>query len=409
MLSLAYLAMTARTLGAVGFGQFTLILGTGQAVAALVGFQTWQVAIRYGMAPMKEGRHAALSRLVAFCTVLDLAAALAGCVIATLGVLLLGPRLGWSPGLSRAALGFCFVMLLSIRSTAVGVLRLYDRFAMGAAADASTPIVRFIGSLAVVVTHASIGAFLAAWASAEIVTTMVYWVAARRVARPSLNLPTLHGAWKAPAENPDIWHFTWMTNFSSTLDAVGRQFSVIIVGLATGPVAAGNYRLASQLAQSVVRVSDMFSRAIFAELTRAHIGQGRIGQPRPDVQQLFRHLVRLALVAAAAVVVVLLLGKPVLTLIAGRGHAGADLPLRLLGVAAAIELAGVGFEPVLLAMGLAKRAFMLRIAATLCLVVGLAVLLPSFGAAGAATATLISSALALVLFARAAWQALRHP
>jgi len=401
VLSLVYLGLTARMLGAVEFGQFTLILSTGQAIAAFIGFQTWQVVIRYGMAHLKEGHHDRLARLVAFCTALDLAAAAVGCVIATASVLLLGPRLGWSPGLSRAALAFCFVMLLSVRSTAVGVLRLYDRFGLGAVADSTTSIVRFIGCIVVVATHVSVLGFLVAWAAAEVVTTIVYWVFARRIAAP-LGIPALRGGWRAAADNPGLWHFTWMTNLGSTLNSVSRQFSVIIVGLATGPVAAGNYRLAYQLSQSIVRVSEMFSRAVFAELTRAHVGEGR-----PDLQLLFRQLTRLALVAGVAVVLVLLLGRPVLILIAGSHHADAALPLRLLGLAAAFDLAGVGFEPALIAMGLAGRAFRLRVVATVCLILGFAVLLPLYGGTGAATATLVASAFGLALFGRAAWRAIR--
>ncbi|MGI4746258.1 MAG: lipopolysaccharide biosynthesis protein [Janthinobacterium lividum] len=402
VLSLVYLALTARTLRPEAFGQFTLILATGQAIAALVSFQSWQIVVRHGMAHLAAGRFERLGRVVAFCTAIDFAAAGAGCVLSTIGVLLLGPVLGWSAALSHTALAFCVVMLLSVRSTPVGVLRLFDRFAVGAAADATTPIMRFAGSLVVVAIHPSITGFLIAWGAAEIATSMVYWFMARRVAAPSVSLPTLHGAWQAPSENAGLWRFTWMTNAGTTLEAVGKQFGVLIVGLATGPVAAGNYRLAFQLSQSIARISDMAARAMFAELARAHVRQ-----VQPAIQHLVRQLTHLAIAAGGVVVVVVVLGPPALRLIAGDGHAGATLPLQLLGCAAAVDLAAVGFQPLLIAVGHAGRALLLQAAATLCLVVAMVILLPPFGAVGMAAAMLIASTCAAILFGIAAMRVVR--
>lgn len=400
VLSVVYLGLAARRLGPEQFGQFTLILGTAQAIAAFVSFQSWQIVVRYGMTHLAAEGRGPLARLIAFCISIDLAAALLGCGVAWAGVAGLGTRLGWSPALSRIALLFCAVMLLSVRSTAVGVLRLFDRFGIGATADATTPIMRFLGSLVVVVTHPSVQGFLGAWAAAEIVTAIVYWIAARRVAADVVRLPRPADVRLAPGDNPGLWRFTALTNLSLSLEAGGKQLAVLLVGLLAGPVVAGNYRLATQLSQSIVRVSDMASRAIFAEFARSQ--SGRRG---PDLRRLFRQVNRLALAAAAGLILVLSTGRFALLLLAGPGHLDAYPLLRLLAIAAAIDLAGVGFEPVLMAMGLAWRALWLRGVAGLCLVIGLAVLLPRYGGTGAAWATVLASAVGLLLFGRAAWRA----
>ena len=401
VLSIVYLGLAARTLGAAGFGQFALVISIGQAIAALVGFQTWQVVVRYGAPLRQAGRHAALGRLFAFCIVLDLAAALAGCLLAVVCVVLLGRHLGWPPGASRAALAFCFAALLPVRSTAVGILRLYDRFGLGAAADATTPMVRFAGALTAVGAGASVQGFLVAWAAAEIVTAAAYWILARRVAEP-LRLPSLRGARSVPGEHPGIWPFTWMTNVGVTLNVTSRQMAVVLVGVVAGPVAAGDYRLAYQVSQSLVSVSDMAARAAFAEFAR-----GQSGDP-VSLHLVLRRLTRLACAAALAGCLVLLAGGKALSLVAGSGHHGAMRPLQLLGVAAAIDLAGVGFEPVLLATGRARLALVLRLGATLCLIMGVILLLPVYGANGVAAATLAASACAALLFGVASLRLLRQ-
>jgi len=399
VLSIVYLGLAARTLGAAAFGQFALVISIGQAVAAVVGFQTWQIVVRYGAALRAAGRLAALGRLFAFCTALDLAAAVAGCVLAAVCVTLLGRHLGWRPHDQRDALIFCAAALLSVRSTAVGIMRLHDRFAWGAAADATTPVMRFLGALAAVACGASVEGFLLAWAAAEIVTAVAYWVLARHVAAP-LRLPALRGAWQAPAEHPGIWPFAWMTNVAVTLSVTSRQMAVVLVGVVAGPVAAGNYRLAYQVSQSLVSVSDMAARAAFAEFARS--------QARPVLRLVFRRLTLLACAAGLAGCLVLLLGGPLVSLIAGRGHQGAVLPMQLLGAAAALDLAGVGFEPILLATGRARLALVLRLGATLSLIMGVFLLLPAYGANGVAAATLAASACAALLFGMASLRLLRR-
>src|ERR1700712_4340162 len=67
VLSLLYLAMAARGLHAAGFGQFALILGLAQAMAALVGFQSWRIVLRWGTEPMLAGNKAQVSALIWFC------------------------------------------------------------------------------------------------------------------------------------------------------------------------------------------------------------------------------------------------------------------------------------------------------------------------------------------------------
>ncbi len=401
VLSLVYLALATRSLGIVRFGEFTLILSTGQAVAALVGFQTWQVVVRYGMAPLKAGDTAMLGRLVRWCMALDLGAALFGCLVASVAIAVLRVRLGWNAAFTTEALLFCFVLLLTFRSTAVGILRLHDRFAVGAMADAVTPFARCAGAIAAVLMHATVQGFLLAWAGAELLTAIVYWTAAHRAA-PGL-LGWWRGAGAAPRENAGLWHFAVVTNLNATLNAASKQVVVVLVGFATGPAAAGAYRLAYQLSQALTRVSDMFSRGVLPEFTRA----GAQGDRR-DMTTLFRQSTRLALVAGGSIcLLVPLLGEPALRLIAGKTYLGAYPVLVLLGLAAGLEVMGVAFEPVLLAIGRAATALRIRVASVVVLFAAMAVLMPAYGATGAAGATLVGSAVALILFGRVGYRLAR--
>jgi O-antigen/teichoic acid export membrane protein len=402
VLSLVYLALAARNLGPEGFGQFSIILGGAQAISAFVSCQTWQIVLRYGLSHLREGRAAAAARLAGFCLSLDMAGAVIGCAIASVAVIVLGPWLGWPAGLSRDGLAFSFVILLTGRSTAVGILRLHDRFGIGASADTVTPITRFIGALTVVALGATVRGFLIAWAAGEIMTAIAYWVCVRTVAPGSLTWPSASRIRLVLGENVGIWRFTWMTNLNVTLDAGGKQVVVLLVGLVVGPVGAGHYRLANQLAQALARISDMASRAMFPELARAHAASDG-----GDFRRLLLRAIGLATLAGIVITLVLTaLGHPLLRLIAGQPSIGLYPLLLLLGLASALDLASVVFAPALTAMGKPERVLLVRVGANLCLFGSLAILLPWLGTSGAALATIVASGAALGLFGATLWHAI---
>lgn len=401
VLSIFYLALATRSLGLQTFGLFTLILATAQAVSALVGFQTWQIVVRFGMAHREADRPDALRRLIRFCLALDIGGAMIGIGIAGVALWLMQAHFGWSGDLASEAFLFSIVLLLSVRSTAVGILRLHDRFAIGAGADSITSIVRFIGAVVAAWHGATVTGFLIAWAAAEILTALGYWISAVRVA------PGIMRGWGtmglARAENPGIWHFAFVTNFNATLNAASRQFIVVLVGLMTGAAAAGSYRLAHQLSQALVRLADLFARGVFPEVTRAHAGQ------RPgELRTLVRKSARLAVgVGLATCMLVPLLGEPALLLIAGEAYLGVYPALVLLGLAAGLDIMAVGFEPVLMGTGHAGRALRIRVVSVIVLFAAVLGLMPTFGVLGAGAASLIASAVALAALVRSAYKVTR--
>jgi O-antigen/teichoic acid export membrane protein len=98
-----------------------------------------------------------------------------------------------------------------------------------------------------------------------------------------------------------------------------------------------------------------------------------------------------------------------LLLVAGPEFAGAYSLLLILGVAAALDLAGVSFEPALLATSRAGLVLKLRLLLTILLVALLVILLPPMSTVGAALATLAASLAGLILFGFAAWRSIHRP
>jgi O-antigen/teichoic acid export membrane protein len=401
VLSLFYLAAATRSLGPKGFGEFALILSLGQAVSGIMSFQTWRLVIRYGGRHVLAGDRPAFSRIVALCAGIDIAAAIIGCLLATLGVWLLAPSFGWTPALATSALLFAFVTLLSFRSTAVGVLRVQDRFREGAMADAAQPVTRLVGALVVLAIGPTVPLFLAAWALSEVTTAIAYWYLVVRRRSVVIDRDALRGALSVPRENRGFWGFTGLTNLGSTASSAQQQLPLLTVGLFAGPVAAGLFRFANQLSQALARVGDLLARSMFTEMSRVHAGED------PNAASaLFRRSSRMAAIGGVSVLlIVVILGKPALYIISGSAYLPAYPLLVMLGAAAAIDLAAVGFEPALVAAGYAGRAVVIRLIALAVLGGTLWALLPVMQERGAGIAIIASSFASLILFGAAAYRA----
>ena len=404
MLSLFYLGVIARSLGVSGFGRFALIAGAAQALATLVAFQTWQVIVQFGMGAEQRGDERALGRLLRGSLLLDIASAIVGSVLAALILYAWSDQLGISPTLRRAALIYAIVQVITSRSTPIGILRLRDHFKHAALADSVTPVVRFVGAWLVLLIHPTVQGFLVAWGIAEVLTAATFWYLAVRVGGWRL-IRQGRGVSGLVGEHPGLLRFAFSTNASSTLSLSSKQLPLLFVGAIAGTAAAGAYRLAAQLAQSLAKLAQLLSRAAFPEAVRL------VKDVAP--RQLGRLLSRLFLASGVVAVVILLLvallGKPVLNLIGGRDFRPAWPILLWLAAAGCLNLATVGVETVLTALQRAGSVFAIR-AAGAAVVAGAAfALLPLYGAMGVAMAVAVGSAAIAAMMALMAIRISRSP
>lgn len=403
VLSIAYLAIAARTLRPEGFGQFVLVLTYAQAVTNLVQFNSWQTLIRFGAGLVGERER--FSRLVGFTAMLDALSAAFGVLAAVAGAALCGPLLDWSGEEQHRAALFGVSLFFALRATPTGILRLFDRFDLAMLAESALPAIRFLGAVLAGWFSGGVIAFLVVWAVAELLTSLALWIAAaHELARRDLDgLP--RGRWLQTVvqENPGIWRFAWFTNAAATLALVWRQVGTLAVGIAATPAAAGGYRLAQQIAQAIAKPITSLSRAGYPEF--AHM----VACADPRLVPLTRRLMFLT-VGAAAVLVVLVaaFGGLVLTGIAGEDYTFARPYLVLLTIAVAAELCAVVLEPLLLALGLAGRALLLRAIASGVYLAAIAGFVTVFGAIGAALGAIAGSFVLLAVMVLAVRRALHH-
>lgn len=380
VLSLVYLALATRALGLEDFGQFVLIFTFAQLVVGFTQFQSWQVVVRWGQEAADR------DQATGFALGLDLATIVVGTILAGVVLAFAGEWLPIAQQYRWPAFVFTLISLLSIRLTPTGILRLHDRYARAATADATLSVVRVVGATLASLFAPDIAGFLVVWAVAEMAMAAMYWRMAARtqpIAWRAISLVSL------PRAHAGAWRFVLGISLTAMLSTASRQLLVLLVGALGGAAMAGIYRVAAQLGEGVLKLAQALMRAVYPELVRDPKGAERIA----------RKITRLAFATGlAAITLALLAGEWLIAAIAGGAFALAYWPMVLLSAAAALELAGASLEALLVARGKAMTNFALRFVPTLAALAVLPWLIANYGASGAAAAVLVASFVSVLGF-----------
>jgi O-antigen/teichoic acid export membrane protein len=385
--SIVYLAILTRTLGLKGFGHFSLIFSTAQALIAIAGFQTWRVVVRYGASHIHDKNWGAFGRLSMFAGLLDAAGAVCGCLLAAVVFFGFAHLLELNENYVGIGFAFCCAQLWALVSAPTGVVRALNKFQMAVYVEAVVPVGRLIGAVTVWLTAPSVENFLLVWAAVDLIEAGCYWAMAKRLAPQSVRLSFLKDTRLTLEENPGLWRFFLVTFAGSTIDALTKNGPLLIVGGVVGTRAAGLYRLASQLSQALSKFSTMLTRAVYAEISRMRVAS--------SLKEFRRLAVQTSLIAGAGGLVVvfiaLIAGRSLLGLIGGEAFEGGAAILVPLAIAASFDLASVAFEPVLHSTGKAQLSLTARLIALGVLAVALALLI-HVGPNGAAWAVTLEAA-----------------
>lgn len=401
--SLVYLAILTRSLGLKDFGHFSLIFGTSQALIALVGFQTWQVVVRFGVKHVHDKDWDGFGRLSLMAGIVDVVGAIVGCGIAWVVFYRFAEELSINPALVDIAFWFNVAALWSLNSAATGIVRALDRFDLAVYIEAIVPVGRLVAAIAIWLTGPSLARFLIAWAAIDLLEALLYWIVARRVCPQAIRLAHLRDAFVARHENPGLIRFFGVTYASTLLDALFRHGPLLAVGYFVGTSAAGVYRLANQLAQGLAKLSSLLSRAAYAEIARARVAAGA-AEFRRLVAQTSKYA---GLAGVILIVLVVALGGQILALLGGEEFRSGYHVMIPLTVAACFELAGVAFEPVLHSTGRARLSLFARFCAVIAAGVTLFALIRPMEGEGAAWSVAVGGAVGYVVMGIMARRTLR--
>lgn len=402
--SLIYLGILTRSLGVKGFGHFSLIFGTSQALIAIAGFQTWRVVVRYGAEHVHKKDWGAFGRLGMLCGMLDVLGAVVGCVIAYVAFYHFADALDLNRKLIDTAFWFNIAAVWALVSAPTGIVRALDRFDVAVYVEALVPLLRLGAAIAIWMNEPTLAKFLIAWAVIDLLEAAAYWIMAKMLCPEAIHLRNLIGWRAALDENPGVGRFFMITYAGATLEAITRHGPLLAVGFFVGTSAAGLYRLAHQLAQGLSKFSSLLTRAVYAEVARA-----RVVAKASDFRKLALQTARIAGASGALVVTLaLLLGEQLVVTLGGEAFRVTHLILVPLVLAASLELAGVPFEPVLHSAGRARQSLMARAVGVTALIIAVLLLVEEYEGVGAAWGVVIGSLIIYVIMGLMARRTLRQ-
>ncbi len=396
ILSIAYMALAARSLGVTDFGMLIILNGLVVAVSEIARFDSWQVVLRYGTAPFEAGDRRGLHEVLNFTLLLDLIGSVLGLAVVLAG-LMAAMNVFDVPGeLEQPARIFSLsVVFLISTGGANGMLRLVDRFDLIAVQTTVAPVVRLVGTVGLFLAGGGLEAFLWLWLGATVAGRSVLHVMAWRQLYVRGLLKDFGVNLKSPlASNGDVWRFAFGTSANATLAVVDKHAGMLGVGWLIGPAASGLYRVALHLADLLIKPNRAFlTPAIYPELARL--------TARDHVAARGQMVWRTLLVAGAASISVfiglVLLGEWLILVVFGPGFEVAYGVMVFLALAGAINICTFPLEPLLVSIGRVRVTVITRVVSVLVYLVLLYLLVMQIGLTGAGVASCVYAAVRAVL------------
>jgi O-antigen/teichoic acid export membrane protein len=402
IISLAYLVIVARSLGATDYGILILIHAYVTLVGGIVAFSGTYGFVRFGTIALEMADH---SRLMALGRVLTLVEAGFGVVAILISALLapiVAPHLEWPPDALRFATIYSLAILANVRSTPLGVLQIAGRFDLIAIHHLVSPMVRLIGSIAVWAAGDGLIGFLTVWLAAAVAEWAAMWALGLFVLRRmELRAPLAGSIRGVLRRNPGLVRFLFTTNADVTLRELAPRLVPLAIGWILNPAAAGVFSLAQRASVILEQPANLLGQASYSVVARL-AAEGKFRHLRTTV---WRSAGVAILLSIPVVLLLAFFSTPLLHLLGGKSFNGGAALILLLAVARASAIAAPPISSALIAIGQPNRSIYVNLASNLLLLPVLPLLLLAFGLAGAGWHALAQAALstaALAYFFRTA-------
>jgi O-antigen/teichoic acid export membrane protein len=268
---LAATALMARALGPAEFGIVVLIHTYAVLVRGLLNVKQFLAIVRWGVPALDANEFPTLRRLVSICWRLDWLSCISATVVALAVAPLLGPAMGLNPDQVIMLTAYGLVLLATGNRTAIGILRLYDRFDILGWKETIGPAIRLVGVLIAWWLESPMVVYVGIFAFAFAVEELYLgWFGRREYHRQVGLLPTQEPPSKARMkEFSGLRHFLWITYWQSNVDLIPKHGSILLAGFLLGPAEAGLLRLARQFSTLLSKPAGLIRQVIFPDLTRS--------------------------------------------------------------------------------------------------------------------------------------------
>ena len=401
VMSLVYMALSAKALGVVGFGVLTLVYASVMTLRNLLGFRSWQMIMSYGAQALNrmDGPH--MKRLVNFALLIEASAGIIGavllCLFAEPVLNLFAIPLEYT---QMVQLFSVYLFLWIVSDVGLGVLRLYDRHDLISWQLTVEPTVRLVGSAWFFYHSGNVWDFLWVWLVAGLISkTALIIIGARTLTKELAKLQTgetskakrlkLKDIYREPEKG--VWRYAWGTYAQSALTT---NFAPMFIATQLGPAGAGIWRVAQRFIAAVSHpVGKLLVPVIYTDMSWLHAS----GNSKGRTKMIVRTGAIAGGVTLAMVAVLVFTGEWLIVKVVGPDFLEAYDVMMVLALTPIISAFTFGVAPMLMTAGRVWSVTATRIVVMSVFFASIIPLVQMFGVVGAAIATVITSALSAVL------------
>lgn len=374
--------LVARFLGVELFGVFSLITIFTSLVNQAVDTRVWAAAIKFITQFREQGDYPRATAVVKLCYLVDFVTGVSSCLIVIASAALAAKFIVKDPSVTFLIQVYALSLLVATPvGTSTALVRMANRFDWLAYQQSGVMALRLLGTLIVLPLGFEIlGVLIVFLFAGAAGSVWILLLAARTAKRLRLRssreapLRLLRGHFS------ELVRFLGATNLQSICKVAQSQLSVLLVGYWLNASAVGFYQLANKIVGILNVPVGPLTASSYPEFTRLwHQGRTR------ELRQLLGKLtLTLTGVAVVALVTLLLLGHWIVLWTAGAEFLPAAPILRWLAVGMSIAVASNCGGPLLLALGRSASYLVAMLAGVAIQFTLLFVLVPKYGAIGAA-------------------------
>ena len=391
---LATLAFAGRSLGVLMFGVLVLITSYAKAASGLSKFQSWQLVVRYSGQVLAGGDPLQFKNATSFALGLDLISGIGGMIIAIALLPLIGGWFGIEDHYLYLAILYCLLLPTMGAATANGVLRSLDRFDLISWQGTTYPTIRALLCGLAWLYGAGFETFVLIWLLTDLGGDLYMWFLAWRELRRRELLagirPTLR-----PEGLPGAWRFAIHVNFNASLITAWGPLARLVIGGLVGPAGAALYRIASSLADSAQKPSDMLAKTFYPEIVRMDLAS------KKPWKLMLRGTALATAIGLFFIALLLAVGRPLIEFLFGAEFLPAYPVLMILMIAPLLGVISFPLPSMLLALDRPAGPVKARLAGAITYFAIVAPLAWRFGVNGAAIAFVIGN---VVLVVALLWQ-----
>jgi O-antigen/teichoic acid export membrane protein len=384
----------AHYLGPATLGVLLLVFAYPDAVQQLLDFRVRDTMTRYLTGFVAQRRHPEAVAIVKLLWLLDVAVSAVALIIVVLTARFAADLLVGDPDQARLMIIYAVGLFFGSLDTASGpVLRSLDRFALSFVGGSVSSVARLSMIVGVVVAGGGLEAVVWARAGAELATTLIQggislYVLARLLWRdrgaPISLLRDRYG---------EIRRFLVSTNLSGVLRMASTKLDTILVGLLASPATVAIYRIGIQFGRLPVLAADALYTAVYPAFARA-FAKDRIDQVRHIA---YRATVIMAAISVPVVIGLALNSDALIGWLAGDAFLDSAPAFVVCLVGILPYLLFFWITPLMLTAGYAVQVLKITAIATVAQLGAIVLLVPAFGATGAAAGLAAMYTLTVVL------------